>query len=223
MIKIIYKGEDLKGIEKEVEKAYKIASSIFGIKIPAIVVRVHENRNSYDKKLNKLSPNWEVATAYRSREIDILSPKSFQKESPHSKKEFSQVLVHEFVHLMISKTANGKTVPLWLNEGLAKCIARQQNGSKEPLFIEDGFCEKLGTQRGWDEHVNYSAYSIAALFVKFLIKEYSFLKIKKLISSLDRIYNYSNFKKTFNAVYKIDIEILEKKFISELNKKKIKQ
>lgn len=219
MLRIIYKGEDVEKVKKDVQKAFDFVAKVFSVKISNIMVYVHNTRDSYNKRLGKETEDWNIANADDNKRIDILSPRAFTKESCHSKNDFLPTLVHEFSHLFISNLAKGSAIPLWLNEGFANYIAGQNKKINESLYVENNFCEKLGTLRGWDKHINYSAYSISALFVRFLIKKYSAQKIKELISSLDKVYNYSRFEKIFYKVYKKDLTEMERLFIEDLNKK----
>lgn len=219
MLKIIYKGEDAEMVKKDVQKAFDFVAKIFPVKILNIIVCIHDTRASYNKRLGKETEDWNIANADNNNRIDILSPKAFVKESCHPKTDFLPTLIHEFSHLFSFKLAGGNAIPLWLNEGFAQYVAGQDKKTKEPIYIENNFCEKFGTLRGWDKYVNYSAYTISALFVRFLIKKYSLDKIKELISSLDKVYSYSRFEKIFFEVYQKELSEVEKLFIANLNNK----
>lgn len=222
MLKIIYKGEDVEKVKKDVQKAFDFVAKIFPVKIPNIIVRVHSIRANYDKKLKRKSPDWEIADASIKNEINILSPSAFEKESPHSKKEFLLVLKHEFAHKFTMKLAGGlgwRSIPRWLDEGFAQCVSGQDKTSfLKVKEVKRGFCRNMATGTGWFKRINLS-YAVSALFVRFLIKKYSVEKIKELISSLDKVYNYSRFEKIFYKVYKKDLSETERLFIEDLNKK----
>lgn len=222
MLKIIYKGEDVERVKKDVQKAFDFVAKIFPVKIPDTIVRVHSIRADYDKKLKRKSPDWEIADASIKNEINILSPSAFEKESPHSKKEFLPVLKHEFTHKFIIKLSGGlgwRSIPRWLDEGLAQCVSGQDKMSfLEVKEVKNGFCRDLSTGTGWFKRINLS-YTLSALFVRFLIKKYSAQKIKELISSLEKVYNYSRFEKIFYNIYGKSLSEMERLFIEDLNKK----
>lgn len=218
MLKIIYTGEDAEKVKKDIQKAFDFVAKIFPVKIPNITVYVHNTRSSYNKRLQRETEDWNIANADDNNRIDILSPTAFVKESCHPKSDFLPTLTHEFTHLFAFKLAEGNAIPLWLNEGFAEYVSKQDQKVQGTLYIENNFCEKLGTMRGWDKYVNYSAYQISVFFVRFLIKKYSIEKIKELISSLDKVYNYSRFEKIFFKVYKKDLVEMEELFIEDLNK-----
>jgi hypothetical protein len=218
MIRVIYSGNDFKKIESEVSKAFSFVYKTFLIKITNITVRIYNNRLDFNKFLNRQTESWLVANTSDNNEIDILSPMAMQNESSHSKNEFLPILKHEFTHLFIDNLAKGRAIPMWLNEGFAAYIAKQHQKNVEPVYLEDNFCKKLDTQRGWNENVNFGAYTISALFVNFLIRKYSLVKIKQLISSLDKNYYYNNFEIIFSRIYKKSLNEVEKEFIAEINK-----
>ncbi len=218
MIKVIYNGQDFKKIELEVLKAFDFVYKTFLIKTTNITVRVYNNRLDFNKFLNRETESWLVANASDNNEIDILSPIAMQNESSHSKNEFLPILKHEFTHLFIDNLAKRRAIPMWLNEGFAAYIAKQHQKNVEPVYLEDNFCQNLDTPRAWNENVNFGAYTVAALFVNFLIRKYSLIKIKQLISSLDKHYYYNNFEVIFLKVYKKSLNEVEKEFIIEINK-----
>lgn len=222
MLRIIYTGEDAEKVKKDVQKAFDFVAKNFLVKISNTTVRVHSTRADYNKKLKRKSPVWEIADASIKNEINILSPSAFEKESPHSKKEFLPVLKHEFTHKFNIKLVGGlgwRSIPRWLDEGFAQCVSGQDKMSfLKVKEVKRGFCRNMATGTGWFKRINLS-YALSALFVRFLIKKYSVEKIKELISSLDKVYNYSRFEKIFYKVYRKDLTEMERLFIESLNKR----
>lgn len=216
MIKIIYQGPDSKKIKADVLKAHDFVAEIFLIKTSKIIVRVHTNRIDFNKILKRATPQWLIANASNDGQIDILSPIVLKNDSSHEAKEFLPILKHEFTHLFVDSLVKGKVVPKWLDEGLAGYLAKQHRHDQKPQALEANFCNKLATPSGWQQRINRGAYSISALFVYFLIKKYSFKKIIKLLTSLNKKYDYPGFKKIFFEVYQKDLSEVEKLFIKEL-------
>lgn len=219
MLKIIYTGKNLEEIKKKVYDTFDFSCEFFKLEISDVVVRVYETRAEFNKQLGMETADWLVANASDDGEIDILSPLAMEKESSHDKSEFLQILKHEFTHLFINGLTKGKSVPKWLNEGLAAYVAKQHQNDKGSIYLEENFCQKLSTPLGWDSNVNYGAYTISALFVNFLITKYSFDKIKELLSSLDKAYFHPKFKSIFFAVYQKELDDVEQLFVSEINGK----
>lgn len=214
MIKIIYNGEDLKEVEKEIFQSFDFVYKFFSLEISDITVHVYNSRAEFDEELKRETENWFVACAFSNGDVDILSPISIEKESNHQKEEFSQILKHEFTHSFVANLSQGNYVPRWLNEGLAAYVAKQHQQKEKLIHLENNFCENLSTPEDWNKRVKNKAYSISAFFVRFLIDKYSFEKTKELISSLDKKYDYQKFKNTFSSIYGEDLEKIEKLFIS---------
>lgn len=211
-MKTIYKGKNFGKIEKNILKAFDFVRASFPVEISGITVCVYENRFLFNKKLKRETPEWLIANA-SGKEIDILSPLAIEKESNHKKNEFSQILKHEFTHLFLNKLAKRHIIPMWINEGIASYVARQHKNDNVKLSLEEGFCRKISTKKGWDDNINNFSYTVSALFVSFLIKKYSFKKIKELITSLNKHYYYSDFKKIFFGVYGKELKEVERLFI----------
>lgn len=217
MIKVIYSGKDLEKIKKDILKISAFLYNLFLIKTPHIIVRIHHNRADFNKQLKTKTADWCIANASYNNEIDILSPSAMEKESSHSKNEFLPVLKHEFTHLFINRLVDEEALPRWLDEGLAQYMAGQHKSQKSFKNIEVNFCKKLSTPNSWYKRVDRSAYPTAALFVYFLIRKYSFKKIKELLYLLDKKYSYPVFKKIFFKVYKKDLSEMERLFVKEIN------
>jgi len=218
MIKVIYEGLDKIKIQAEVLKAYNYVNNIFLIKIGDITVFVAQDRKEFDKQFGEKTTGWLVGNAIGKNKINILSPLAMKNESSHSPKEFLSILKHEFTHLFLSNLSAERAIPNWLNEGLAAYVAKQHQNGKDNIFIEDNFCKRLSSSRDWNNNVHHGAYLLSALFVKFLIKKYSFKKIEKLVSSLNKYYYQPDFEQIFLKIYGCEIDVVEKLFIQEINK-----
>lgn len=215
MVKIIYKGKNKEKIEKDILSAFDFVYKQFLIKTPDTIVKVFDTRLDFDNKIGWDTPDWLVAMADNNgKVIHILSPIALKNESSHEAKEFIPILKHEFTHIFFTHLSDGSSEPMWLNEGLAAYIAKQHRHDKK-IVIKSKFCKTISTSRDWNKMINHGAYAMSALFVYFLINNYSFKKIKELISSLNKEYTYSSFKKIFLKVYNKDFEEIEELFIKE--------
>lgn len=210
-LRLNYKGKDYARVEGLIAKAYVDVSSFLKDELDNLIVCIHKGRKEFDKKLNRQTKLWEVASAMNGQ-IDIIHIDSFAKESSHKVEEFFPILKHEIAHIFIENMTDGKAVPKWLNEGMASYVSGQYKNIKLPTYIEEDFCEKLGTPKGWDDHSNYDAYNTSSLFVSFLAEKYTLDKINKLLSKLERNYYYPNFESTFKDVFEKNIKELEKEF-----------
>ncbi len=217
-LQLKYKGHDYETIMGMVIKAHDDVSLRFKEKLENLIVCVHKGRKEFDKKLNRKTEPWFVANAANG-EINILHGNSFAKESTHKADEFFPILKHEVAHLFIDKITNGKSVPKWLDEGLASYVSEKYKDISL-VYIEEDFCEKLGTPKGWDEHSEYCAYDTASLFVTFLAEKYTLDKIMELLSKLDRNYYYPEFETAFKNSFGKTLKDLEKDFVGKISKPK---
>ncbi|MDE2218041.1 MAG: hypothetical protein KGJ58_01115 [Patescibacteria group bacterium] len=215
-LQLNYKGKDYIKIEELVGKAYADISSFFKDELGNLIICVHKGRKEFDKKLSRQTKLWEVANVMNGQ-IDIIHIDYFEKESSHKTQEFFPILKHEITHLFIERITSGKSIPRWLNEGLASFVSGQHKDINFPIYIERDFCEKLGTPKGWDDHSSYDAYNTSSLFVSFLVQKYTLDKLIKLISRLERNYYHSHFKAIFKDLFEKDIEDLEKEFVDKVN------
>jgi hypothetical protein len=215
-IEIDYEGKDLPQLQSIVASAYEEVESFFVKKPEILKITIHKNRKSLEEKLGRKTFEWEIATASFSGDINILHPDSFAKESTHAKDEFLPILKHEITHIFLDLLSGGNKIPKWLDEGFSSYVAGLKI-SEDSIFIEDNFCKKLGTPRGWDEQANYSAYTLAQLFVGFLIKKYSVEKIIELLSMLEKNYYYDHFNSKFKMIFGENLEDIEKDFVKAIN------
>ncbi len=218
MFKINYKGSDYEKVEKKVSAAFNYVSDFFGIKNQNVIINIFDSREEFDKASGEKTASWVVGNAEKGK-INIFSPVAMGKQGNHKSHEFPSILTHELAHSFLEKITSDKAIPVWLNEGLAAYIAKQHQNSDKLYFIEDDFCRLLGTFSGWEKNVSYGSYKSAALFVSFLIKKYSFEKIKQLLKSLDKVYYYKNFQQLVFKVYGKTIGELEDEFVIFINKK----
>ena len=122
-LQLKYKGNDYAKIKETVIKAHDDVGLRLKDKLENLIVCVHKNRREFDKKLNRKTKLWLVANVANG-EINILHSNSFAKESTHKANEFFPILKHEIAHLFIDRMTNGKSIPNWLDEGLASYVSR---------------------------------------------------------------------------------------------------
>ena len=96
-------------------KAHHDVRLVFKDKLENLIIYVHKNRKEFDKKLNRKTKLWHIASASNGK-IDIMHFNTFERETSHKKEDFLPTLKHEMVHLFIDKITNDKAVPKWLDE-----------------------------------------------------------------------------------------------------------
>lgn len=197
---------------------YKEVRGFYKFDIPDFQISFLTSRLSYDKALGRDTQTWEVANAYNNK-ITCLSPSVWIKESSHKPEEFSGVIKHEIAHLFNDRLSKQHPMPRWLDEGVADFIAKHEHNHNDKwLYLEDNFCQKLDTPQNWDQRTRYGAYTIANVFVRFLIKKFTFTKIKKIIQHTPAVYTYKQFDSVIEKNLGAKLARLEKKFIAQLIK-----
>lgn len=221
MTQITIKGKNNKLVKDTASKMLIELENIFGIKLnDSVTINLHQNRNSYNKKLGRVTRDWEVGNMSNYNVIDILHPDSFEKFSSHKKDEFNLVLKHELVHIFIGRLSKSKTIPMWLNEGLANYVAGYISSytNSGPLYIEQQFLEKLSTQFSWNQHASHGGYRYSSLFIDHLIKKYSISHVLDLIRNSKKFFEKDSFGSVFSEIFKQSIEKEEEVFIKEITK-----
>jgi hypothetical protein len=182
-----------------------------------LLVRLHSSRKNFDRQLGRKTPDWLVGNTNKNV-IDILDPNAFEKESSHPKSDFTPILKHELTHIFIRISAPNKDIPLWLNEGLAMHFANQvKNYKKEGLQVEKDFLHKIATQNGWNKYANGEAYRFSALFLNYLIKEYSLKKSLDLLKSLNKNYSRKSFDLKFKKIFGVSLLEAENDFLKNIS------
>ena len=72
------------------------------------------------------TPSWVAGFADPQNDVVIIFP---ERVGSYPYRSLEGVLFHEVAHILISRTANGRSVPRWFNEGLAS--AAEQSWSLE--------------------------------------------------------------------------------------------
>jgi hypothetical protein len=187
----------MKGVKKEFDVFFN-----FKIKDPSLYFVA--SRKDFDVIVGRKTENWLVAIA-RANSIYILDRKIFAKESNHKKEEFWLTLKHEYSHIYYSQITKSH-FPIWLNEGLASHL------SGKKIIVKEKDQVQLLNVFDYYKKGGKDVYTVSQYWVEFLLKEYGYEKLIKLIKSLDikaelssnyfnqqfyKIYGFRFNKKTF--------------------------
>ncbi len=212
------KKQDLQKTEEAIRKAFERIRSVLGVELSSPKICLYYKRTDYDQAIKwpreGRSPRWMSGTAtIPENKISIFAPSVYAKETSHREEEFPLTLCHELSHLAQNVIAP-VAWPKWLGEGLSYYVS-QQEVTANPLYLEEaGICRTLDTPTNWK---NNSHYSLAAMFVKFLIGEYGLDKVLTLCRSLEKHYKFAHFAKTFQRVFGVATEEVEESFLQRLN------
>ncbi|OGH14839.1 MAG: hypothetical protein A2860_00565 [Candidatus Levybacteria bacterium RIFCSPHIGHO2_01_FULL_37_33] len=218
------KDPSLNRVIKDFRYGYIRASSFFKKKIPKVKLTLVYSREEMNNLLGYKTASWFVGYAGSSSKIFMLSPSVFDRESNHSKRDFRKVLCHEICHLFIRQIHNSYE-PVWLEEGLAYCVAGQESRLKNsnPIFNNPEVIFLIDTRNRWNKTIGSQPdvpYALAFLLVDFLIRRYDKDRVIKLLMSLEGRYNKKTFCQKFKELYGKDIKLILKEFFSRQNEQK---
>ena len=216
--KIIFLGKDenndAEPIKKEVDNIITKLSKFFNENLDDFIIRIHNNRESFNSSINKKTEDWEVANASFNSEIDILSPLAFEKYSSHKKEEFYDTLEHEIIHLFTYTIKTSDNLPAWLDEGMANYFSKEYRKLK---FKNDFYCKNFVTD--FSEYSDFyknsrNAYRISYFFVNYLMENFGLDKIKEFLLIFDRNKNNDS---VYLSVFKSSKEELELEMLNYYN------
>ena len=121
------------------------------------------------------TPSWVAGFADPQNDVVIIFP---DRIGSYPYRSLEGVLFHEVAHILISRTANGRSVPRWFNEGLAS--AAEQSWSLEDrsrfaweLFLgSDMTITQLESLFGQSHQDVARAYVISEALVRYILQRY---------------------------------------------------
>lgn len=220
-VSFLAKDPSLNKVIKDFRYGYIRASSFFKKDISEIKLTLVYSRKELNNLFGRQTPDWFVGYANFSNEIIILSPLIWEKESSHQRDEFNKTLCHEIAHLFIRQIHNSYE-PVWLEEGLAYCVAGQKSRlrNSNPIFNNPEAIFLIDTRNRWNKTIGSQPdvpYALAFLLVDFLIRRYNKDRVIKLLMSLEGRYNKKRFCQKFRKLYGKDIKLILKEFFSRQN------
>lgn len=208
-------------IIKNISEIYSNLKNIFEDDLENINIRIHNNRETFDKFNGRKTDTWIIGNVNSKQEIDLISEELMEKEKYHKREDFYPLIKHELAHLFVhKKTTSCKNTPLWLDEGMAEHLSRD-NKKARSIYIPEDFFEKNVVSDNWDDSVskNIHPYQISLYFVIFLLDRYGFKDLIKLLERLNKEYDETFFRIKFKEVFHEDFENIKKDFYNLYNKK----
>jgi hypothetical protein len=218
-VSFLSKDSSLNSVVKDFRYGYIRASSFFKKKIPKVKLTLVYSREEMNNLVRNKTSSWFVGYADSSSKIFMFSPSVFDRESDHSKKDFRKVLCHEICHLFIRQIHNSYE-PVWLEEGLAYCVAGQESELKNsnPIFNNPEVIFFIDTRNRWNKTLYDQPdipYALSFLLVDFLIKNFGKEKIIRFLISLKGRYSRRVFCQNFRMLYKKDIKLVLGEFFAK--------
>jgi len=186
------KDEDMICVEelsKELEKSYETITNNLGVDInESIDVRIYPDIKSLHEAMGLTDANDSVVGSGWGKEIKVVSP--LNPGTVHNYNSVKQVLIHEFVHIVISNINNNiDEIPLWLNEGIATYEAKQMNDNTRN-FIKQRISEnKIPNLNELDKGLSMSdgSHIFSYTIVEFLVNKYDYDKLIEILKEPQEI------------------------------------
>ena len=177
--------EALGDLEENLESNYERISKNLQVTLDEkIKVTIYPNINDFHKAIGMTSAeDWLVGVA-RDNEILMVSP--LNAGEVHTYESLMKVIVHEYTHILVGEI-NSNT-DIYLNEGIAVVEGNQVDDGK--YYLKEA--AKLNKLPTIDEMKNNFSrleqpYAIAGGFVDFIINDYGYDIIIKLIEKPNEI------------------------------------
>lgn len=208
--------------EKMLEDTHEELESVFGFSIDDVGILIAKDREEYNKiSGSKNTADWVIGTIIGNSKILILSPEIWHKEAKmhNPDTEPASLIKHELVHIYVKQISNRKSIPVWLNEGLAVFLSGQLHQHKLSSKDSALFFELTAEEKDWHGIINskVDAYGVAGFFLEYLSREYSLEIIIKLIERIGAS-NKSEYEKIYKEIFGKEIKQLQQDFIENILK-----
>ncbi|NOX88929.1 MAG: hypothetical protein GXO77_07875 [Calditrichaeota bacterium] len=180
-----------------------------------VTVLIIKSETEFRKYFRNQIPEWSQAIAMpEERSIVLKLANADQiKKSP-------QILLHEIVHVLVFDYTRGRTIPTWLNEGLAEYFSEGTLSFDKKILLADAIVQKRVldfTAIDTLAHLDYIrarlAYIQAQSAVVFLVDRYGRAKLHDLLSYMAENHTfYRAFKKIYGFDF-LDFEIQWNEYI----------
>ncbi|MEW9079609.1 peptidase MA family metallohydrolase [Terrisporobacter glycolicus] len=186
----------IEDLSKELEKSYETITNNLGVNIDGrIDVRISPDIKSLHEAMGLTNADDSVVGSGWGKEIKIVSP--LNPGTVHNYNSVKQVLIHEFVHIVISNiNSDIDEIPSWINEGIATYEAKQMNDNTRN-FIKQRISEnKIPNLNELDKGFSTpdGSHIFSYTIVEFLVSKYGYDKLIHILKSpkeIDKILGIS--------------------------------
>jgi len=198
----------LEMIRETSEKHYKdICNDFQYFPLDKSTIILYEDSDEFLKNSNLKASKPPMGVYYAST-IQILSPRKWNIPQENMEYIFKNEgpMIHEFTHLIVDDITKGN-YPLWFTEGLALYQEYDKTGYE---WGKDVAHDKIYSINELDNKFNklnqYLAYTQSFRVVKYIVEEYGFNAINKILRELEK---GNSFNKSFERVTGENIEVLD--------------
>ena len=141
----------------------------------------------FDSLIGGYFPDWGAAAAIPARRRMIFkSPSSFNLN-----REFSEMLAHEYTHLVMAERVAYRPLPRWFDEGMAMTVSSEWSWSdnlamsQAAVFGQYVPLNEIERVNRFSESKAHVAYAESYLTVKYLFDEYGVNAVNLLLDRLE--------------------------------------
>lgn len=176
-------NEPIDDINSILEANYNKILKKYGVNINRkINIRIFPSVEEFQKEYNLTNYSAGiVGTAVNSRTIGIVSP--LNPGPVHSYDSILKIAVHEFVHIATNRINNN--IPIWLNEGISLFEAKQINSVHIRQLIKANQIPSIKDLES--SFYNYFGYAVSGTIVEYIVTDYSYDRLVKLIKKPNNI------------------------------------
>lgn len=151
------------------------------------VIHIAFSDQEFDSLIGGYFPDWGAAAAIPSRrQMVFKSPDVF-----NLRRDFAEMLAHEYAHLVLAERVAYRPVPRWLNEGLAMYVSTEWSWSdnltmsKAAVFGQYVPLDEVELVNRFSESRAHLAYAQSFLTVNYLFDAYSINALNILLDRLE--------------------------------------
>ena len=185
-------NEPIDDINKILESNYNKILNKYGVNINRkINIEIFPSVDDFQKEYNLTNYSAGiVGTAVNTRKIGIVSP--LNPGPVHSYDSILKIAVHEFVH--VSTNIINTNIPIWLNEGISLFEAKQINPVHIKKLIKTDKIPSISELES--NFYNNFGYAVSGTIVEYIVSDYSYERLVKLIKRPNDIQSVFGVKKS---------------------------
>lgn len=173
--------------DSSLSKAKDLLTRYLGmLEMPPVKVYLVEDLDRFERLVGGRFPEWGAAAALPSRNlIAIKSP-----DKHRLGKSLTELMAHEYVHIVLAHRTNFAPVPRWFNEGLAMFVAMEWGWENNMAMSKAGALGQFISLQEIDQVNTFSgpraqlAYAQSYLAVKYLYETYGERSLVRFASAI---------------------------------------
>lgn len=160
--------------------------------IEQITVRLTSDIETFNKVQPKTPPEWASGIAYPSLRLVVIQIPPLWKTNSVDflANNYIKVFQHEIIHILLDDFYSGKTIPRWLNEGLAKMLAKEFSIDDQVIIGQAVLIDQLIPfhllEKNFPKYENRAnlAYIQSKSFLSYILERFGKEKFYNILNTL---------------------------------------